>query len=222
MEYFKALGVEAKWQARLDQADDILRKLKRSAMASARLTYLTFGWGSRLSGPTQRMKQDVLDETDAVLVALGATPDDLANLKDDYLFFAALDLCNLFEAIVRRNISDNIASLNRQVRELESDANPRAAELRTTVQELQDANKHFDSFHELRTVPFRTHCLSGIPDALPNKDKVILEQFAERLSGLVEDCKRDGRVNDVAAALIDKHSQEARDNLYRELFGDSA
>src|ERR1700738_592395 len=71
MESFKAYGIEAKWRAKLNEADDILRKLGRSTLASARLTYHMLGWGSRMGGRTQKMKQALADETDAVLTDLG-------------------------------------------------------------------------------------------------------------------------------------------------------
>src|SRR5712672_1560143 len=56
MESFKAYGVEAKWRARLNEADEILRKLQQSTLASAKLTYLTLGWGSRIGGPQPKDK----------------------------------------------------------------------------------------------------------------------------------------------------------------------
>jgi hypothetical protein len=40
MESFKAYGVEAKWREKISEADEILKKLRQSTLASAKLTYL--------------------------------------------------------------------------------------------------------------------------------------------------------------------------------------
>src|SRR3954451_6149816 len=45
LESFKAFGVEAKLRERLSEAEDIVRKLRQSTLASAKLTYMMLGWG---------------------------------------------------------------------------------------------------------------------------------------------------------------------------------
>jgi hypothetical protein len=88
MESFKAYGVEAKWRERISEADEILRKLRQSAAASARFTYHILGWGSRIGGTEQRQRQELADQIDAVLLDLGTSQEELAALKRDYLRFA--------------------------------------------------------------------------------------------------------------------------------------
>src|SRR5947209_3882996 len=57
MESFKAFGIQAKWRARLREADEILDKLRRSALTSGQLAYHMLGWGSRMGGKRSKMKQ---------------------------------------------------------------------------------------------------------------------------------------------------------------------
>src|SRR5262245_7101203 len=70
MESFKAFGVEAKWRARLREAEDILDKLRRSAIASAELAYFMLGWGSRMDGKSAKIRQTISDQMDSVLKEL--------------------------------------------------------------------------------------------------------------------------------------------------------
>src|SRR5882724_11742683 len=92
LESFKAFGVEAKLRQRLNEADELLRKLRQSTLASAKLTYMTIGWGSRIGGPSQKEKQAISDEVEAVLADLGVDLSVIKGLKNDYLFFAEFDL----------------------------------------------------------------------------------------------------------------------------------
>jgi hypothetical protein len=74
MESFKAYGVEAKWREKISEADEILKKLRQSTLASAKLTYLILGWGSRIGGSSQKDKQAVADQVDAALLDLNVDP----------------------------------------------------------------------------------------------------------------------------------------------------
>jgi hypothetical protein len=47
-----------------------------------------------------------------------------------------------------------------------------------------------------------------------------LSKFAERMIAVVGECTVTGRVTDAAAELIEKHSTEGMEALYRDLFGE--
>src|SRR5215813_11513551 len=92
MESFAAFGIKAQWRKKLDEAEEILEKLKQSTEASAQLGYFLLGWGSRIGGERASQKQDVADQIDKALAGLNFDRDTLATLKRDYLFFARYDL----------------------------------------------------------------------------------------------------------------------------------
>jgi hypothetical protein len=191
MESFKAFGVEAKWRARLREAEDILDKLRRSAIASAELAYFMLGWGSRMGGEQAKMRQTIADQMDSVLKELEVDRDKLAALKRDYLLFASYDLFQTFDAIVDLNVQSN--------------------HLRHSP--------HIDLFEELPRSDFRTLCHGRIPKGhLPQGDAAILARFADRVADIEESCRKSGRVADEAIELIDSHSLEDRLALYRSLF----
>jgi len=53
---------------------------------------------------------------------------------------------------------------------------------------------------------------------LPNKHEAILQEFADRVSALVEASKATGRISEDMADLIDSHPPDDLRILYRKLF----
>jgi hypothetical protein len=192
MESFAAFGIKAQWRKQLNEATEILEKLKQSAEASAQLGYFLLGWGSRMGGRTASKKQDVADRIDKALAGLNFDRDTLATLKHDYLFFARYDLFDRFDAIASLNIRANKLSPKPTINLLEVPPD----------------------------VDFRSLCYGRIPKAdLPPQDAAILEKFADRVADINEECRRTGRVTDEAIKLIDAYRNEDRLMLYRKLFG---
>jgi hypothetical protein len=107
MESFAAFGIKAKWRKQLDEAEEILERLKQTALASAHLGYYLLGWGSRMGGQRAGKRRDVADQIDKAVTNLGIDRDTLASWKRDYLFFARYDLFDTFDAIARLNIGAN-------------------------------------------------------------------------------------------------------------------
>jgi hypothetical protein len=58
--------------------------------------------------------------------------------------------------------------------------------------------------------------VDGLSDDVVRK----LTELADRLSSLVEEGQRSGRVSKAAQVLLDGPLDEARINMYRELFGE--
>src|SRR5215831_8704890 len=86
MESFAAFGIKARWRKQLDEAEEILEKLKQSARATAQLGYFLLGWGSRMGGKRASKMRDVADQIDKALTNLEIDRDTLATFKRDYLF----------------------------------------------------------------------------------------------------------------------------------------
>jgi hypothetical protein len=192
MESFAAFGIKAQWRKKLDEAEEILEKLKQSTKASAQLGYYLLGWGSRMGGRTASKKRDVADQIDKALTNLGVDPDTLATFKRDYLFFVGYDLFQAFDAITSLNMREHNIS--------PTPMDP--------VQQLQQG------------IDFRPLCHGQIPKSgLPPQDTEVLEKFADRVADIEEECRRTSRVTDEAIRLIDAYRIEDRRVLYRQLFG---
>jgi len=221
MESLKAFGIEAKWRERLREADEILRKLKQSATASAHLTYHTLGWGSRMGGLRWRQKQKLAEEVDAVLLDLGVESQQLSALKEDYLFFAAFDLYQLFEFVLERRLRKLEAETSAQLAQCDSNDERRQTALNEKLSAIRLLNKRADLLTELRSSDFRSLCQKKMPKSLlPGVDADKLQELADRLSSLVEQSHRTGSVPEQAIEILDGPIESTRKRIYFELFGE--
>jgi len=221
LESFKAFGVEAKLRQRLNEADELLRKLRQSTLASAKLTYMTIGWGSRIGGPSQKEKQAISDEVEAVLADLGVDLSVIKGLKNDYLFFAEFDLFRTYEHVVQMNVFSNKARVNERLSQLKHDqTNAEVKELTAKQTELGQWKRENDPVNVLPTVTLREYCLSKIPtSALEEKDAAVLKAFANKVSDVAEECRKEGRVTVEALGLL-SYKGEGYRTLYLTLFAD--
>jgi hypothetical protein len=192
MESFAAFGIKAQWRKKLDEAEEILEKLKQSTNALAQLGYFLLGWGSRMGGGRASKMRDVSDQIDKALKNLGVDPDTLAAFKRDYMLFARYDLFDTFDAIASLNMKENKLS-------------PKRIDL---LGELQQG------------VDLRSLCHGRIPKAdLPSQDARVLTNFADQVADIDEECRRTGRLTDEAIKLVDTRGNEDRLILFRRLFG---
>jgi hypothetical protein len=222
MESFKAYGVEAKWRARLNEADEILRKLRQSTLASASLSYMTLGWGSRMGGAKLKEKQAVADQIDQSLVDLGVSDSQIYALKQGYIFFSKYDLFQTFDSIVQMKIEKNLRPILKGLDSLNhEETNPEVVKLTRLRVKLEEKRRPIDLLTELTKADFRTFCHDRVPNAaIEDGDRVVLEKFADTVSDIAERCASTGRVTDQAAELIEKYSIENRKVLYKNLFGE--
>ncbi len=216
MESFKAYGVEAKWRARLDEADEILRKLRQSAVASASLTYHTLGWGSRIGGGREKEKQGLSDRVDATLRDLNVTEEQIYDLKYNYLRFSVLDLFSNFTTIAGLCVFDQMKTIEAELKTIGE--GPDSDMLRERRQKLAAVNMTIHQPKPDHTPPsvFRTACHGRIPrELLTSSDVAVLDEFADRIADLEQSCTKNGRVPDEACDLIDTHGESALDALSR-------
>jgi hypothetical protein len=192
MESFAAFGIKAKWRKQLDEAEELLDKMKELGRASARLGYFLLGWGSRMGGKQASQMRDVADQMDKALTSLEIDRDALASWKRDYLFFARYDLFDTFDAIASLNIRANKLSPKPKINLLELPSD----------------------------IDFRSLCHDRIPKAdLPSQDAATLASFADEVADIDQECRRTARPTDKAIKLMDAHGSEERRVLYRDLFG---
>jgi hypothetical protein len=221
MESFKAYGVEAKWRERIGQADEILQKLRQSTLASAKLTYLILGWGSRIGGARPEEKRAVADQVDAALLDLNVSADAVRKLKKDYLFFTSYDLFQVYDGIVQLKINKAIAAGQVRLNSIVADDHSEArASLTDEMAHLREKQKPIDLLNAMQNVEPRSFCIERLPSVgLAPHDVAILRDFAVEVSNEMDACQKQGRVSDRALELLTHyHSTEGKQALYRELF----
>jgi hypothetical protein len=165
MESFKAYGVEAKWRERIDKADEILRKLRQSTLASAKLTYLILGWGSRVGGARPEDRRAVADQLDAALFDLNVDADVVHTLKQDYIFFTLYDLFQVYDGVVQLKIQKTLHANQAQINSMGGDdASAEKALLAERMTNLRDKQKPIDLLKTLPNVEPRSFCLGRLPN----------------------------------------------------------
>jgi len=219
IEVLKGFGIEAKLRARLTEAEEILAKLRRLALVNAKMAYQELGWGSRFAGPKTIDKQRLADEVDRVLTELGGS-SELASMKEDYLRFAIHDVSQVFGAIVEIRARHYQVKIHEQIREI---GNQDAEELERLQQEERSLGQ---PVRELAFGPLDVKdgksfsdygaALLKIGSRLANDE--ALRRFCDHIGDVIAGIGRSQKVTDSAADLIDTHSREAKEKLYRSIF----
>jgi hypothetical protein len=139
-------------------------------------------------------------------------------MKEDYLFFAAFDLYGMFEFVVNRSLQKLEAETNAELNNLESNDEARQTAGKEKISAIRNAIKGIDLLTELRTSDFRSLCQKKIPvSVLPSGEADKVGKFADRLSSLVEESYRTGRVTEQAIEILDDR-EGATKRIYWELF----
>lgn len=217
MESFKAFSIEAKWRARLTEADKILGSLRAILAMFGKTTYHTFGLGSRMSHPV-REKQKLANELDTLLRANGISDADISAMKESYIHFCLYDINSVLQRVKER------LAIN-QTGKLTSDA----IDLRLTdpgqhdIVKAKSARVLAYNQQNRENFPrdgFLNWCVDSIPpsELLEPEDEKILREFAERCGKAGEACVREGRLNEDGVAIIEL-SGGGTDQMFENLFG---
>lgn len=101
---FKAFGVEARMDKRLDRAQEILDKIRDASIANAKTTYLNLAWAGRWGGMSPAVKQQALDFVNDQLTAVGVKPDEFRAIVKPYLDLIGFDLGIVFELALSSHV----------------------------------------------------------------------------------------------------------------------
>jgi hypothetical protein len=94
---FKVGEIQVELRETLDQAKEIIERLRKLSAISARASYLTIAWGNRLGTPPANEKQAALDEIDNQLAELKVSPEELAEIHRPFVKMVRLDFFFLFQ-----------------------------------------------------------------------------------------------------------------------------
>lgn len=209
MEYFKAYGVEAKMRQKLDEADEILAKLRAAAVVSGKLAYHIFGWGSRFAHPV-REKQAVADDVDALLKGAGVTDKELAAIKWQYLRFILYDLDDALRRAILSALQKQDDILVRRMNQAGGqDDDPIVVELRARrarVNEERNRNRRGLADQD----NYRQKLEAEMPAAglLDDDLQAALVRVKDRAARVGDECWHDGRLNNDGAEIIEEGGEK--------------
>jgi len=216
MESFKAFGLEAKMRARLNEAEKLLRDLQAAGSVLGKVGYHVFGYGSRMSHPV-KVKQEIADQIDKLLLSFGTTEAELAAMKATYIRFGLFDLYEVLYRISGLVIERMRKRLDNR-RAVMEEGDSGIAEVRLRDQGLEAFYKNRS--RDFLVADFRMSCLALVPQGLMDvREEKILRSFAERVADMGEKCKASGRIYEEAADFIETEFGRSDHVLAEQLFG---
>lgn len=102
----------------LNEADEILAKLRELAVINAKATYMNIGVGNRMGPRSAVRNQAMLDEIDNQLLKFGVSAGDRRELSSSYVKLMGFDFYMLFARTMERYIGfkqdDMVARLSKE------------------------------------------------------------------------------------------------------------
>jgi hypothetical protein len=216
MEYFKAYGIEAKMRQKLNEADEILAKLKAASVVSGKLAYHVFGWGSRVAHPV-RQKQAVADDVDALLKGAGVSDDELAKIKWQYLRFLLYDFDNVLIGATLLALQKQDDILVRQINERGGqEDDPVIAELRARRARVDEQVRRGRRGLEDHDV-YEQKLLEELPpDGVLDADlQAALIKIKDQATKVGDEAFRGGRLNSDGAEMIESGGAKVLERALR-------
>jgi hypothetical protein len=225
LETLSALGISVKLQSTLDQAQQIIERLKKLAEVNAKVTYMTVAWNNRFGSPKAVDKQRVLDEMDAQLMALNVSDAERRQIAKPLVALIGVDLYGIYSQVMERFVfwKNTLDS-----RALNTNASP---ETKAAFQKLtydiaawRGLNAGKTPGDQLESYDLGASLLRDTPLALLNDEqKATAETLRKQILSLYQGCVDKGGYTPEAAKFLDDNGGEsilrAADIKVRDLFG---
>jgi hypothetical protein len=220
-----AWGVSAQLQSTLDNAKDVIERLKKLAEANAAVTYMTLAWGNRMGTPSAVDKQKLLDDTDAQLRALNVGEAQRLEIAKPLIDLIGVDLYSAYSRVMYRLV---FWLSNAEDRRFQADQSPQSAEqhraFAAKVADWQKANAGQTPYRDRQDYDLDAYLQRDIPtELLSDAQRAKAQALREQVLALYEGCKRKGGYTPEAADFLDKQGGEdvlgAADRKVAELFG---
>ena len=78
---FKVWQVQVELRETVNRAEELIKRLRRISISSARSAYMQMAWGNRMASPSAKEKKAFLDEVDQQLADLKLTPEERAEIS---------------------------------------------------------------------------------------------------------------------------------------------
>ncbi|MHC4045360.1 hypothetical protein [Bradyrhizobium sp. 23AC] len=219
LEILEAWGVKAHLVRTLNEADEILAKLRRLAVINAKSTYETVGIGQRWDGHSAVENQARLDEINAQLAEFGVTEKERRDLATTYVRLMGFDFCMQYVHTLERYFKFKRDAL-RMVGNRENNG-AMMAEAASYDELLKDWKPNYNLFSQLATYSLEEELARVMPTKhLSENDRKGVEAFKSQLLRLFKDTEAKAGLTKEAAAYLDTYKGVGgQDKRIIELFG---
>jgi hypothetical protein len=219
LEILEAWGVKAHLVRTLNEADEILAKLRQLSISHAKAMYNSFGIGQRWDGHNAKQNQAILDEIDNQLRDLKVPVEERRALAASYVKLMGFDFYMLFAQTLERYWqSKQQAMRGDSVRNPQNEA--LKAELEKWRQGLESWQPNYGLFSQLGTYSLEDEINRITPSGwLSDRDQKAVESFHNQILKLYKDTEAKGGLTVEAAEYFDAYQGTAgQDKKIKELF----
>lgn len=225
LEVFKVWGVEARLNRTLDRAEEILGKLQRLSVISAKATYMTFAWSNRFGSPGAKAKQAILDDVDRQLNELNVTPAERAEIVKPYMTLIGWDFFQLYIQTLEKYMQAKYADVANELNTKGENAELRATVIRWSPL-LTDWRTRWRSdglYQEMLQSKFSDFLNQAVPKEglLDKAEREKVNKYRAEILALYNDCLAKGGYTNRAADYYDAYNPEfgGDKRKIKELFG---
>jgi phage terminase large subunit GpA-like protein len=187
-----AWGVTAQLQTTLENAKDVVERLKRLAQANAAVTYMTLAWSGRMGTPTAAEKQKLLDEADAQLRALNVDNAERQKIAKPLVSLIGVDLYSIYSQVMDRFVFW-VTQTQEQNRSKDSSPEAIAAHQKVSdaVAEWRKVNAGHSPYRNREFYGLDVYLTRDIPTAIMSEtQKSAAQEFKSRCSRFLTDASR--------------------------------
>lgn len=219
LEILEAWGVKAHLVRTLDEADEILAKLRRLAVINAKSTYETVGIGQRWDGQSAVENQARLDEINAQLADFGLPERERRDLAENYVRLMGFDFYMHYVRTLERYFTFKRNALRMVGGRENNDA--MKAEAASYDELLKDWRPNYNLFSQLATYSLEEELARVMPTkGLSENDRKGVEAFKNQILRLFNATKAKAGLTKEAATYLDTYKdQGGQDKQIIELFG---
>lgn len=219
LEVLEAWGIKAHLVRTLNEAEEILAKLRQLAVTNAKAVYMNVGWGNRMATPSARDRQAMLDEVDQQLQLLSVPAAERKALTSTYVQLIGFDLYMLYARTLDRYFQFKLEYMTREVSK--NPESPMRADLERWRTGRPSWQPGYDLFERLGTYSFEDEINRSTPNGwLSERDQTAVTAFKNELVALFKSVQAKGGYTPEAADFYDKYNDlGGQDKKIVELFG---
>lgn len=219
LEVLEAFGVKAHLVKTLNEAEEILAKLRQLSITSAKATYRGVGTGGRMGPSSAVGNQAMLDEIDNQLRVLGVSEKERRELSSTYVRLMGFDFYMMYARTLERYFQFKLDDMVRQ-----SNKEPENASLKKEVERWREGKKtwhpNYNLYSQLLSFSLDDETNKLVPKGwLSERDQLSVLAYRDEILTLFKETEAKGGLTPRAAAYVDEYrSERGPDKKIIELF----
>lgn len=151
LEWFKAMGVEAKMKQTIDdvtaatkEAERVIERLRAISLPLAEMSFSMLARFGRYGGGTlpRRQRYELMKSIDSELVKLGAKPEQIEEVKQDFHRYNVFDLAHPVLSDLRKVMREVVATTQQLSTQIGQHVEAGSAEEERRVMRIREAERH--------------------------------------------------------------------------------